>query len=179
LKPHNALPGRIAQALILLFSAVGTAQVRAEDLPEYQLKAEYIYRFAQYTEWPAEVGGTLNLCVFGRDPFGTALDALQGKTVNSRDIAVTRNVSLEALANCQIIFISSAAAADIPHVLEHVKGWPVLLVADSAGAARRGVTLNMAVLDGHVTFEGNMQSARDAGINLSSRLLRLATQVLP
>jgi YfiR/HmsC-like len=170
----------MAHAVIILVSAMnGICAAHADDLPEYQLKAEYIYRFAQYTGWPAEIGSTLNFCVHGPDPFGAALDALQGKTVEHRGIAVMRNVSTQALESCQIVFIASAATDDIPLVLEHIKGRPVLIVADTAGAARRGVTLNLAVVNGHITFEANMQAARAARINLSSRLLRLATQVIP
>jgi hypothetical protein len=43
---------------------------------------------------------------------------------------------------------------------------------------RRGVALNMNVAGGKITFEANLQAARRAGLNLSSKLLRLATEVV-
>jgi hypothetical protein len=168
-------PRRFITLLVLL------ACVRplwADDLPEYRLKAEFLYRFAQFTEWPVEVGNALNLCVHGTDPFGAELDALQGKLVERRNIVVLRNVNAEALNGCQIIYVAPVAAADVPHLLQQTKGLPVLIVADTPGAARLGVTLNMAVVKSHVTFEANLQTARGARINLSSRLLRLATEVI-
>ena len=163
--------------MVLLIGLAGVTTLRADDLPEYRLKAEYLYRFAQFTEWPVEVGTTLNLCVHGTDPFGAALDALQGKMVERRIIAVVRNVHADALDSCQIIYVAPQAA-DLPEVLEKIRGRPVLIVADTPGAARLGVTLNMAVVNSHVTFEANMVAARTAGINVSSRLLRLATEVI-
>jgi hypothetical protein len=162
----------------MLIGLAGITTLQADDFPEYQLKAQYLYRFAQYTEWPEEVGTTLNLCVHGTDPFGAALDALQGKMVERRSIVVMRNINADALDSCQIIYVAPAAAADVPHVLERLQGRPVLIVADTPGAARLGVTLNMAVVNSHVTFEANIHAARTAGINVSSRLLRLATEVI-
>ena len=168
----------LPQLIILLSMFAGASEARADDLPEYRLKAEYLYRFAQFTEWPVEVGNTLNLCVHGTDPFGAALDTLQGRAVEHRTITVMRNVRTKALDGCQIVFVASAAAADMSDVLEQLRGRPALVVADTPGAARRGVALNMTVVDNHVTFEANIEAARAARINLSSRLLRLATEVI-
>jgi YfiR/HmsC-like len=164
--------------IILLNVLAGVSAVRADDLPEYRLKAEYIYRFAQYTEWPAEVGDTINLCVHGTNPFGAELALLQGKAVENRTIAVMGNVQDSALGSCQIVFVASASAFDVSHVLEQVKGRPVLVVADAPGAARFGVTLNMVMVNSHIAFEANTRAAQAGRINLSSRLLRLATEVI-
>jgi YfiR/HmsC-like len=171
-------PQLLLWSLSVVFLLACVPSAWADEAPEYLLKAEYLYRFAQFTEWPAETGNTLNLCVHGTDPFGAELDALQGKLVERRNIVVLRNVNADALAGCQIIFVAPAAAADVPQVLEQIKGRPVLIVADTPGAARLGVTLNMSVVKGHVSFEANMQAARSARINLSSRLLRFATEVI-
>ena len=52
-------------------------------------------------------------------------------------------------------------------------------VADGAGAAKRGATLALAVTDGRIAFEANLDAARSARLQLSSRLLRLAAEVHP
>src|SRR6202790_5304336 len=122
-------------SVVFLLACIPSAW--ADEAPEYRLKAEYLYRFAQFTEWPVEAGNTLNLCVHGTDPFGAELDALQGKLVERRNIVVLRNVNADALAGCQIIYIAPAAA-DVRQVLEQIKGRPVLIVADTPGAARLG-----------------------------------------
>jgi hypothetical protein len=43
---------------------------------------------------------------------------------------------------------------------------------------RRGVALNMTVAQGKVTFEANLLAARAHSLALSSKLLRLATEVV-
>ena len=56
----------------------------SDGLPEYRLKAAFLYNFAVFTEWPSDVGKTLNLCVFGDDPFGPEIDGLEGKAAGER-----------------------------------------------------------------------------------------------
>ena len=52
-----------------------------------------------------------------------------------------------------------------------------LSVAYSPGAAKRGVALNMAVLQNKIALEPNLQPARAAHLDLSSRQLPLAAKV--
>lgn len=150
---------------------------RAADLSEYRLKAAFLYNFALYTEWPAEVGGALNLCILGQDPFGSDLDELHGKAAGARAIAVQRKGLGAPLAGCQIVFVTTSAMPTLPRVLEGLRGQPVLTVADSPGAARQGVMINMAVTNEKITFEADLRAARAARLELSSKLLRLATEV--
>jgi hypothetical protein len=165
-------------ALLLALCAAAPAARAADDLPEYRLKAAFLYNFALFTEWPADVGSTLRLCVVGPDPGGAARDGLPGKSVGERSIAVQHKTGIDGLKGCQIVFIAPAAAAQLTRVLDALEGQTVLTVADSAGAARQGVALNMTVSQNKVSFEANLKAARAARLNLSSKLLRVATEVI-
>src|SRR5580698_11574234 len=79
---------------------------RSDDLPEYRLKAAFLYNFALFTEWPAGTGSALNLCVYGRDQFGEEINALQGKPVGERRVVVHRVTSVQGLSVCQVVFIA-------------------------------------------------------------------------
>lgn len=160
---------------LALLSAAG--RIAAQDLPEYRLKAAFLYNFVVFTEWPAAVGATLRICIHGADPFGAEIDALQGKPVGARSIVLQHRGVGEPLKDCQVVFIAPAASGGLARVLAELRDQPVLTVADSPGAARQGVALNMTVAQNKVTFEANLQAARAHGLNLSSKLLRLATEV--
>lgn len=147
------------------------------DLPEYRLKAAFVYNFIVYTDWPAQTRSTLNVCILGDDPFGQEIDGLRGKVVADRSIAVSRHPIGAPLTNCQVVFIAASAMPSLQGVLDDLRGRAVLTVADSPGAIRQGVALNMVVSNGRVSFEANLQAARRAGLTLSSKLLRLATEV--
>jgi len=174
----NYLVRRARAWLLTMLIACCAMPVWSDSVPEYQLKAGFLYNFSTFTEWPAEVGETLNLCVYGQDPFGNYLDELQGKTVGDRALAARRVSNLDRLEGCQIVFIARSASDKLPQVLNKLEGRPVLTVADSPGAIRQGVALNMVIQQNRVTFEANLAAVRGNGLNLSSRLLRLATEVI-
>lgn len=155
-----------------------TPATLSDELPEYRLKAAFLYNFALFTEWPPEVGSTLTLCVYGLDPFGEDIDALQGKPVGDRRLAVRRITNVEGLTVCQIVFIAEPSGNGISHALSNLRGATVLTIADAPGAARQGVALNMSVVNNKITFEANLTAARAANVKLSSKLLSLATEVL-
>jgi hypothetical protein len=164
-------------ALALLgLPSLGTSAF-ADESPEYRLKAAFLYNFVLFTEWPGGTAATLHLCVVGQDPFGSEIDVLEGKKAGGRAITVVRKAAGAALGECDIVFIAASAIGTLPRVLEGLHGRPVLTVADSAGAARRGITLNLTVSQDKVGFEANLQAARGAGLVLSSKLLRLASEV--
>lgn len=168
---------RMTCCMVACLTAFAT-QALGADLPEYRLKAAFLYNFVAFTEWPGDVGDTINLCVQGVDPFGKELDSLEGKVSSGRALRVHRLALNESMSRCQVVFVAASAKRDLPHLLEALRGQPVLTIADSPGAAEQGVALNMAASDGRVTFEANIQATRRVGIKLSSKLLRLATEVL-
>src|SRR4051795_5265685 len=74
--------------------AVCCATARAEPAGpsrEYQLKAAFLYNFAQFAEWPDDSfkgpHGPIVIAVAGDNPFGAALEqAVRGKQLNGREI---------------------------------------------------------------------------------------------
>lgn len=168
----------IAWVCALALVAAAIAPARGDDLPEYRLKAAFLYNFALFTEWPTEVGAKVHLCIVGPDPFGTEIDGLEGKAVGTRTLHVQRRAASAALNGCEIVFAPAAVAASLPRLIESLKGAAVLTVADTPGASHRGAVLNMSVSNNRVAFEANLQAARAARLTLSSKLLRLATEVI-
>lgn len=156
---------------------LGAAPVLAQALEEYRVKAGFLYNFIAFTEWPAGTGPELNVCVYGPDPFGAELDRLAGKATAGRALVVRRVSSVSELGVCQVVFISRAMVDNLPRVLDAVRGKPVLTVADTPGAVAQGVALNMGTQQGRVTIQANLAAARANQLNLSSKLLNLASEV--
>lgn len=175
-------PALLCKAALFVIALVGgmphSFAVAAEALPEYRLKAAIIYNFAVFTEWPGTIGNKLNLCVHGPDPFGGELSLLDGKPVGTRSIAVERSKGGETLTDCHIVFVAVQALDGFPALTQRLQGLPVLTISEGAGALRRGIALNLNLAQSRVTFEVNLAATRAAGLKLSSKLLKLATEVL-
>ncbi len=60
-----------------------------------------------------------------------------------------------------------------------LKGLPILTIGDSPNFARRGGIINFILVDDKVRFEINVEAAKQANINISSRLLSLAKIIPP
>ena len=60
---------RLARWLIACLCALALlgSRAQADELPEYRLKAAFVYNFIAFTDWPADVAPTLNLCIVGAD----------------------------------------------------------------------------------------------------------------
>jgi hypothetical protein len=144
---------------------------------EYELKAAFVYNFASFTDWPPKAAPGMSVCVIGQDPFGQALDALEGKVVKGQSLTVRRIGTIAEVRTCRILFISASEVNNLPRLLAAVKDLPVLTVADMEDAALQGVMIGFAIEKQRITFEINASAARNANIVLSSRLLNLARNV--
>ncbi len=167
----------LKRALLLLAGCVLAGSVQAQATPEYRAKAGFLFNFIAFSEWPARVGSPLPLCVYGTNPFGDELAALEGKSVGGRILTVRTPHALDQLKGCRVVFVTAAAIDSLPRVLEALRGEPVLTVSDSPGAIDAGVGINMIVRQSRIAFEVNLAAARRADLTLSSKLLRLASEV--
>lgn len=164
--------------LLALCSWLLATPAAGQGFTEYQLKAGVLYNFIAFTTWPETPHSVVNICIYGPDPFGREIDALQGRKLGSGSLAIRRASNVDALAGCQVVFIGQAAIGNLPRVLEHLGDRPVLTVADTPGSAVRGIVLNMEMMQGRLVFRANLAEARSRGLVLSSKLLRLASEVI-
>jgi hypothetical protein len=166
-----------ALAVAVVCSAVG----RAQDVTEPSLKAAFIYNFAKFTEWPADVlSGTtpFTACVLGDTPIGDALErSVKGRQLGGRGITVQRVAPDSPLKACHLLYISGLKTAQIAGVVEAVKGAPVLTISDVDDFARLGGIAHVFVENGKMRFDLNLELAKRARLQLSSKLLVLAARV--
>ncbi len=163
--------------MLLLLLATGLSQISAvaQTLGEYQVKAAFIYNIAKFVDWPPGIDEKdVRVCIVGTSPFGDSMDALQGKPVNGRPIAVANVDNSADFGSCQILFVSSSEAGNLENILRGVLGNPVLTIGDTGGFAQRGVALNFYLENQKVRFEINLDAAKRARLNISSQLLKLA-----
>jgi len=143
---------------------------------EYQVKAAMLYNFAKFVEWPEDDRGPLVVGVLGKDPFGGVLEeTLRDKTVHGRPIVVRKYHTLGELGASHILFIARSEKKFVPEILEPLHKLGVLTVADIDQFAQSGGAIGFTIDGGRIRFEINLEAARRAGLEISSKLLRLAT----
>ena len=148
---------------------------------EYLIKAAILYNFAKFASWPAAAFSNdtapLRICVIGADPFGPALESLNGKTVRNRALVTALIAKVEDAAACHILFVSASEKDRLGAILDTVSALPILTVADINQFANSGGIIALKEVDDRSRIEVNIGAANLAGLKLSSKLLRLADTV--
>lgn len=170
---------RILLLFLLAYAPWTGAEQRVAE--EYTLKAAYLYNFAKFVKWPDEVWqgiDVINLCVFGEDPFGEALDKVRTRKAQGRSISV--NLLGDAVpqpGQCHILFISRDHSADWRTLRSEVSGYPMLTVSDMSGFIDETGMVGFVNVDQRIKFEVNLGSSKSVGLSISSFLLKLAKNV--
>jgi len=175
---------RSVSAVCLVLSAwllSGGLGLPAQAAPprEYQLKAVFLFKFAQFVEWPPQAfpdaQAPLVIGVLGRDPFGAYLDeTVRGETVNNRPLVLQRYGRAEDIRTCHILFISQSETDRLEQILASLRGRHILTVIDTEGGALRGVMIRLITVENKIRLRINLEAAQAANLKISSKLLRPA-----
>lgn len=146
---------------------------------EYEIKAVFLYNFAQFVQWPPEAfadkKAPLVIGILGSDPFGSYMDeAVRGETVDGRPFVVRRYDRPEEITDCHILFISRSESGRLDQILGSLKGKSVLTVGDMDDFSRDGGMIRFVTENNKVRLRINVEAAKSAGLKISSKLLRPA-----
>jgi hypothetical protein len=154
----------------------------ASNHSEYEVKAAYLYNFGRFVDWPQDAppvrASDFAICVLGDDPFGRALDStISGEKIDGKSVIARRVAKIEEAADCRVLFIGIVESAQVKAILSTLGKSSILTVSDEPQFVREGGMVQFVLVDGRVRFEINLGAARQAGLSLSSDLLKVAVGV--
>ena len=170
-------------AYATMLAALASGMACAQAIPlEQAVKATYLYKIAAFVEWPPGAfespGAPLVICVTGGDPVGAVVEeAVTGQRANGREFEVRRLAAGAPSAGCHILYMPVQAATAAR--LEAVRGTPVLTVTDAARDGGAQGIVNFVNVDNRVRFEIDLRSAAVNHLEISSKLLNVASRVRP
>jgi hypothetical protein len=184
---HFTVKGRAGiwlVASIILFSAGPEASAQTAISREYEIKAVFLFNFAQFVDWPPEAAASpqapLIIGVLGDDPFDGYLDdTVRGEKLNNRPFVVQRFRRVEDIDGCQVLFIGHTNSRELVHILAALKGRSILTVGDTEGFAEDGGIIRFITENNRIRFRINVDAAEAAHLVISSKLLRLAEATPP
>jgi hypothetical protein len=169
---------------IMLFSAAPEASAQTAISREYEIKAVFLFNFAQFVDWPPEASANspspLIIGVLGDDPFDGYLDdTVRGEKLNNRPFVVQRYRRVEDIDGCQVLFIGHTNPSQLMHIMAALKGRSILTVGDTEGFAEDGGIIRFVTENNRIRFRINVDAAESAHLVISSKLLRLAEVATP
>jgi hypothetical protein len=180
---RNLMVVSLAVLLVTVSSTPPRARGELSSTGEYDVKAAFLFHFAQFVEWPTgtfkDASSPLTYCTVGGDPFSGALDqSLSGKTIGARPLRVQHFKLPRETQNCQVLFVGAAENKLLAETMATVGGRPILTVGETEHFAADGGVIGFVVEANKIRFEVNLEAAEKANLKISARLLALAKTVI-
>jgi uncharacterized protein DUF4154 len=165
----------LAAVLALAFSSMAASQA----VTVAALKAAFLYNFAKFTEWPADAlapAQRLSLCVVGDNLVADAVEqVIKGRVVDGHVLTVQILKPDGPLRSCHLLYIGGLDAKGARLLVGTLRDAPVLTVSDGERFAESGGVAQLILENDRMRFAINVAAAQRGRLQLSSKLLNLAT----
>lgn len=180
--------GRGRTYILVLFCAILLGSLECQPTcaqntaEEYQVKAAFLFHFAQLVEWPAGAlnasDQSINLCIFDDEPHRRELqNTIEGKPVGVRVMHVRLLDQRQNIQGCNMLFLSRDEGRRQAAILRSVHDLPVLTVGETDTFLADGGMIHFHLDGDKIRFDINAAGADLSHLRISSRLLLLATSV--
>ena len=184
---------RLVQALLLCAlvpiallgaQAPPRAEIPEEQIPEYVVKAGFLFNLAKYVAWPEPAFETANapilIGIVGDDPFGDVLErTLAGKSVHDHPFQIRRFRELADIRNVHMLFVPRSESGRLTQILRLVDDQPVLTVGEQAAFAVHGGMVAILIEGQKPSLHINPSAVERQRLEVDTKLLRIATIVKP
>lgn len=166
--------------LALLLGALPTHAANAEA--QQQVKAQFIYNFVNYVEWPSDAfegpNSSIKLCLYGDVPFAAYLLSFSGSIVGQRELTfIIGNTINDIYSGCHILYVGDDKRIDLPTLWSQIQYVYVLSVGEREGFTDNGGIINILRTKDRLEFDVNINNALSNGLFLDSDLLALARTI--
>jgi hypothetical protein len=149
---------------------------------EYQVKAAFLFHFAQFVDWPPGLmnnsDSPLILCIFDDEPSRQDFQStIEGKAIGARVLHIRQISQSQEVQGCNILFLSRDEVQRQTAILRSLRGMPVLTVGETDDFLSNGGMIRFHLDQDKIRFDINLDGAESSHLKISSRLLLLATSV--
>ena len=177
--------GAVLLACALLAAPAGPATAAGEANPgalEAQVKAAYIYRFAELIDWPPDAfagsAAPLTIGVVEADPVAAELNQLrQTRQIKGRAVQVRTLRAGEAASGVQVLYVGAQEGTRLKRQLEAAPSQGVLCITDGEGTLGAGSAISFVQVDNRIRFDVSVAHAERSGLKISARLLAVAHKI--
>lgn len=169
----------LALVAAMLSDRVTTVASAASVPNEYSLKAVFLYNFCRFIDWPDtafdSAADPIVIGIIGSDPFGPLLEeAVQGETSHGRRIQIEHYRSVREVRGCHVLFIGVSENGRLREILSAVAGTSIVTVGETSDFVELGGMIALTTDQNRVRLVINPNTMRNANLNVSSKLLRVA-----
>jgi hypothetical protein len=172
-------PWRVHLVILLLTVALASSARAQEVHSEFDVKAAYLFRFADYVEWPDPpvASHPFVIAVMGQLGMARALKKLQaGHLIHQQVVQVIELTRVQELETAQVLYVG-AGYKDFLRTIIETDTPPLLIVTDEDQGLDLGGVVNFVTIDNRVRFEVSLTAAERRHLKVSADLLSVAIRV--
>lgn len=160
--------------LLLLLFIYNSASFAADADFEYKLKALYITRLADFIIWPETANkNTFIICIDSTDKVTIQLKKIGFDKILSLPVEILDIPADSSITQCNFLYISQGK------VEPALANTPVFTLSSQADFSAQGGMIEFYVEQSKVKMRANLSAINQAGLTVSSKLLRLLKIVEP
>jgi hypothetical protein len=168
--------------LLLAITAEFNHFAAADSAQDSTVIAALALNFARFTEWPASAinksDATLQLCVLGDNVIQQAFDEVDKKQVGDRVLNVINMSRIKNVGQCHLLYVSALDRNTTIQLLAETSRQHTLTIGgDEKHFLEDGGMVALIIVEGKVNIQINLNAVKQAGLQISSRVLKLATIV--
>ena len=152
---------------LISFPAFSTlASADSQNTASYKLKAAFILNFLRFTKLPQEPEDEIQICVVGSNEIKDVFSLLEKKSIRGKSLNVSLYNRSEA---CNVIFVPTDQNTSLP-----LESLSALSIGEGVNSLEQGCMVRFFEEQDKLRFEVNLERVRTKGLNMSSKLLKLA-----
>lgn len=169
---------RATAVLVLAVAVMATLALPAHADTPYtraEVLAEVIERFTRFVDWPVTSlppDATFVVCAMGASDVEAPLRKIVKESGIKRRPAIVRTTADGK--GCHVLYVGASELARARVLIAHLRAAPVLTVAITEGPASSPALINLFLEQRRPRFTIDAVGAKRAGLDVRSRLLRLA-----
>ncbi len=195
-------PGRrfLVIAGLLVAWVLTASQDPTPQGKEYAIKAAFICQMVKFVTWPkdkpVDANNVVTITIIGPNRFGNLFESAKTQLFKDKTLVIKEaklltpptegdavqkvvwEAYIQSLRTSHMIYLVGAPNEDLTPLLTALQPAGVLVLGECEGCTDKGVMVNF--LPGHekIRFEVNLIATRAARIQISSKVLRLASRII-
>ena len=180
---HSVYLYWLVVVLVVMATAFPMPTFADEKPTDLEVKAAFILNFSLFSRWERSMVASeaLYVGVFetNAEAKRACVKVLEGKFLGDRPVRLVFISRPEEICNCHIVYFGRAEHPSFSEYLERARTHGILTVGEGRDFLQKGGILAFFIENNRVRFLANPTEAKSSGIQLSSKLLRLASGVYP
>lgn len=173
----------LAAALCFASLTAVPAPTAPSRAPEAEVKAAILFNMLLFAHWPRSGNnpdGRLSLCILEDNPTENALrKGFEGEMIEGMKLAIkTGGEAKDDLRACDAVFVGGNNPSALYRAAVAVRNRPVLVMGEGPMALENNAMVGLSLSGDRYLFDINLAAIRREGLEVSSKLVRLARKVV-